>query len=74
MSALATSEAPLARPKAEAAGPSNPRLFEPHGPTLEDRVIAAWDELSAAGQVTCPICSGELTRTSGCERCGSELS
>ena len=73
MGPVATSHAPLARREAEAAEPSTPRLFEPQGLTLEDRIVAAWDELSAAGHVTCPICSGQMSRTGGCEECGSEL-
>jgi hypothetical protein len=61
MSAVATREPPVER------------LFEPKGPTLEDRIVAAWDELIAAGHVSCPVCGSEMSRTSGCESCGSEL-
>ena len=73
MGALATREAPVTRSEAEVDVPSAPRLFEPQGPTLEDRIVAAWDELTAAGRATCPVCSGEMTRSGGCEDCGSEL-
>jgi len=73
MCPVATSEAALTRPEAEGTRRATPRLFEPQGPTLEDRIVAAWDELTAAGHVTCPICSAEMTRAGGCERCGAEL-
>ena len=73
MSAVATREASLASPQAQAAEPSAERLFEPKGPTLEDRIVAAWDELTQAGRVSCPVCAGEMSRTGGCESCGSEL-
>jgi hypothetical protein len=53
--------------------PSADRLFEPKGPTLEDRIVAAWDELTASGRVSCPLCDSEMSRTRGCETCGSEL-
>jgi hypothetical protein len=71
MSAVATREAPVA-PR-DAAAPGAPRLFESQGPTLEDRIVAVWEELTGAGRVSCPICSGEMSRTGGCESCGSEL-
>jgi hypothetical protein len=73
MSAVAIREAPATQRDVAAAEPATPRLFEPKGPTLEDRIVAAWDELTVAGRVTCPVCSGEMSRTGGCESCGSEL-
>lgn len=73
MSAVATRAASVAHPAARAAEPSADRLFEPKGPTLEDRIVAAWDELTASGHVACPVCSGEMSRTGGCESCDSEL-
>lgn len=60
MAAVATPEAPATR------------LFEPQGPTLEDAIVAAWEELSAAGSTTCPVCSGTMSG-GRCEGCGSEL-
>jgi hypothetical protein len=73
MSAVATREASVAHPAARAVEPSADRLFEPKGPTLEDRIVAAWDELTASGRVSCPLCDSEMSRTRGCETCGSEL-
>lgn len=73
MSAVATREAPATQRDAAAAEPPAPRLFEPKGPTLEDRIVAAWDELTVAGRVTCPVCSGEMSRAGACNGCGSEL-
>jgi hypothetical protein len=72
MNAVATREAPVT-PADAAAEPSAERLFEPRGPTLEDRIVAAWDELTVAGRVSCPVCAGEMSRTGGCQGCGSEL-
>jgi hypothetical protein len=72
MSSVATREAPVA-PGDAATAPGAPRLFEPQGPTLEDRIVAAWDELTASGRVSCLICAGEMSRTGGCDSCGSEL-
>jgi hypothetical protein len=51
-----------------------PQLFEAPGPTLEDRVLAVWDELIATGHATCPVCGGSLHAAGGCDDCGSELS
>jgi hypothetical protein len=49
------------------------RLFD-GGPTLEQAIVAAWDDLVSAGRAECPVCSGELTPLAGCTSCGSELS
>lgn len=49
------------------------RLFEAAGPTLEDVVLGAWEDLVVEGRATCPVCSGEL-EPQGCISCGSELS
>jgi hypothetical protein len=73
MSAVATPEAPVAGPEGAVTQPRSQRLFEPKGPTLEDRIVAAWDELTAAGHVSCPVCGDEMSRTGGCPGCGSEL-
>jgi hypothetical protein len=54
-------------------------LFETRGqrsnrPTLEDRLLATWDELTVTGTAECPVCGSELHAAGGCEGCGSELS
>jgi len=73
MSAVATRVPDTRRREAESAEPPAQRLFEPKGPTLEDSIVAAWDELISAGHVACPVCSAEMSRAKGCESCGSEL-
>jgi hypothetical protein len=50
------------------------RLFEPGGPTLEDVVLGAWDELVADGRAECPVCGSAMSLLTGCEGCGAELS
>jgi len=50
------------------------RLFEPGGPTLEDVVLGAWEELVADGRAECPVCGGALSMLDGCAECGSDLS
>jgi hypothetical protein len=50
------------------------RLFEPHGLTLEDRVLGAWEDLVAGGPAECPVCGGSMRAASGCQSCGSDLS
>lgn len=69
--ALATETAPA--PVRAHAGRSATRLFEPSGVTLEDIVLGAWEDLTARGSATCPVCAGELG-AGGCDACGSELS
>jgi hypothetical protein len=75
MSAVATRERELGAPAVEnrRAEPPAQHLFEPQGPTLEDSILATWDELTTAGRVACPVCSGEMSRANGCKSCGSEL-
>jgi hypothetical protein len=73
MSAVATGETRTGAPDRDRAEVPAPRLFDSPGPTLEDAIVATWDELTAAGHATCPVCSGEMSRAGGCERCGSEL-
>jgi tRNA(Ile2) C34 agmatinyltransferase TiaS len=41
--------------------------------TLEDVVVAAWDDLAAEGRAECPVCAGELRAAGGCSSCGSDL-
>jgi hypothetical protein len=50
------------------------RLFEPGGVTLEDVVIALWEELVAEGRAECPVCGGSITAAAECGSCGAELS
>jgi hypothetical protein len=50
------------------------RLFEPDGPTLEDLVLGAWEELVADGRTECPVCGGAMSLPRGCQSCGAELS
>jgi hypothetical protein len=70
MSAVATAETTvMTRKLARSAA----QLFEPSGSTLEDRILGAWEDLTAFGRTECPVCRGEL-ELSGCTRCGSELS
>jgi hypothetical protein len=61
-----------------AAGPrtegSAERLFESGGPTLEDVVLGAWEELVADGRAECPVCGGAMSMLGGCAGCGSDLS
>jgi len=73
MGAVATRERPIARHEGEGTEPVAEQLFDPQGPTLEDSILATWDELTAAGRVTCPVCSGQMSRTGGCHTCGAEL-
>jgi hypothetical protein len=53
---------------------SEQRLFESDGPTLEDLVLGAWEELVAYGRAECPVCGGEMSLPAGCHGCGAELS
>jgi hypothetical protein len=72
MTAVATREHVQHR-EAEPAAPPAARLFQPQGPTLEDAILATWDELVSADHAPCPVCSGQLSRAGGCDSCGSEL-
>jgi hypothetical protein len=72
MSAVATAEATATVATQKLARSAAP-LFEPSGSTLEDRILGAWEDLTAFGRAECPVCRGEL-EPSGCGRCGSELS
>jgi hypothetical protein len=74
MSAVATREPDMRVPESGSAEPPTPRLFEPQGPTLEDRILATWDELVSGASAPCPVCGGEMSRADGCDSCGSELS
>jgi tRNA(Ile2) C34 agmatinyltransferase TiaS len=50
------------------------RLFEPHGSTLEDVVLGAWEDLVAGDPAECPVCGGSMRGAGGCRSCGSDLS
>ena len=50
------------------------RLFEPHGLTLEDVVLGAWEDLVAGNPAECPVCGGKMRAASGCGACGADLS
>ena len=50
------------------------RLFEPHGLTLEDVILGAWEDLAVGRRAGCPVCGGSIRAPSGCESCGSDLS
>jgi tRNA(Ile2) C34 agmatinyltransferase TiaS len=50
------------------------RLFEPHGLTLEDVILGAWEDLVAGGPAECPVCGGSMRSAGGCDACGSDLS
>jgi hypothetical protein len=53
------------------------------GPTLDDVMSGAWEELTAHAVVACPVCDGELAPEYGsharpiggrCRSCGTRLS
>jgi len=50
------------------------RLFDPHGVTLEDVVLGAWEDLVAGGPAECPVCGGRMRTAGGCDSCGADLS
>jgi hypothetical protein len=58
------------------------RLAPREGPTLEDVLSGAWEDLIAHRTATCPVCDGAMTPRYGsgpsavggrCGGCGSEL-
>jgi hypothetical protein len=73
MSAVATRERAPGSVERGSAEPPAQRLFEPQGPTLEDSILATWQDLTSTDRATCPVCSGEITRANGCSTCGTEL-
>ena len=73
MGAVATREPGVRAPGSGSAEPPAQRLFEPQGPTLEDAILAIWEQLASGDDASCPVCSGELTRTRGCKDCGAAL-
>jgi hypothetical protein len=78
MSAVATRRrsALIADPPA-AARPAS-RLFEPQRPdggvSLEERLLAVWEDLTRQGHAGCPVCGGRMRTAQGCEGCGSAVS
>lgn len=59
------------------------RLTPREGPTLEDLLAGAWEDLIAHRTATCPICDGAMAPRYGsgpsavggrCGGCGTELS
>ena len=79
LSATATSERPAFEVGRPATVRSAPRLFEPasnpaDGPTLEDVVLGAWEELIGRGRAECPSARERCPAEGGCPDCGSELS
>jgi rubrerythrin len=74
MAALATREQGVAQQRQSGQGAS--RLFEPGGATLEDSILAVWEDLVAQGRAECPVCGRSMSPSAdgGCPACGSELS
>jgi hypothetical protein len=69
----------------ETLGPREGSFFDGAGggPTLDEVVSGAWEELTAQAVVECPVCEGELLPEYGsnarpiggrCQGCGSTLS
>ena len=91
MTTLTVTPARRARDGRE-AGAGRPRAIEQHlhslfdgaggGPTLDDLVSGAWEELTAHAVVECPLCDGDLEPVYGphalpiggrCRSCGTTL-
>jgi hypothetical protein len=71
MAALATQGHTVA--ERSQGGEGGPRLFEPRSVTLEDAILAIWQDLVAEGRAGCPVCGGSISVEGGCAACGSEL-
>ena len=71
MAALATRERAAAERPPVGEGAS--RLFEPRSVTLEDAILAVWQDLVAEGRAECPVCGGSISAEDGCAACGSQL-
>ena len=52
------------------------RLFQPRAGevSLEDQILAAWEDLAGTTSADCPVCHGAMSVSSGCDDCGSQLS
>ena len=74
----------LRRPGAPLGDPiGDPSAPAPRRETLEDRIAATWDALTASHAAACPLCGGDLAarysagaRPVGgrCRSCGTEVS
>ena len=73
MAALATREQGVAAQSQ--AGRRVSRLFEPGSVSLEDSILAVWEDLVAEGRAECPVCGGSMSPSAdgGCPSCGSKL-
>jgi hypothetical protein len=78
MSAVATHRRSALVTDPPATAHPAPRLFEPQRPdggvTLEERLLAVWEDLTREGHAGCPVCGGRMRAAGGCEHCGSDLS
>jgi hypothetical protein len=74
VAAIATREAEGALAGGSPGAKTRPRLFEPGGTTLEDVILASWNDLVAERSAECPVCGDSMSLLSGCPSCGSELS
>jgi hypothetical protein len=76
--AVATRRHPAVVTDPPATARPAPRLFEPQRPdggvSLEERLLAVWEDLTHQGHAGCPVCGGRIGVASACEDCGSELS
>jgi hypothetical protein len=68
------SEALATRERAAPAEAHSGRLFEAGGSSLEELILATWEDLALHGRADCPVCRAELLGPEGCASCGSELS
>jgi tRNA(Ile2) C34 agmatinyltransferase TiaS len=53
------------------------RLFAPSGgddATLDERVVAAIEDLARRGRARCLVCGGETAASGQCRDCGASLS
>jgi DnaJ-class molecular chaperone len=71
MAALATRERTV--PERSQPDQRASKLFEPGSVTLEDAILAVWQELRAKGRAACPVCAGSVSADGACSDCGSEL-
>lgn len=76
MSAVATPRRRATAQRAFASQRSARRLFEPRAGevSLEDQILAAWEDLAGASSAECVVCQGRMSMSTGCDDCGSQLS
>ncbi|MDX6582577.1 MAG: hypothetical protein QOI10_1761 [Solirubrobacterales bacterium] len=78
MSAVATRRRSALVTDPPATARSATRLFEPQRPdggvSLEERLLAVWEDLISHGHAGCPVCGGRIQADAGCDGCGSALS